>query len=106
MRLCARRSAAPAKPSREGLPGGAEPSASPRALPEPPQILVRTTYETDYQQCEERRRVWLTAEGRTPEDLFRAIRGTASNPNTSAERTKAPRPAAATRSREQALWQA
>jgi DNA-binding NarL/FixJ family response regulator len=61
-------------------PGGAEATARLRALPEPPQILVLTTYDTeaDISSAIDAGASGYLLKDAPPEDLFRAIRGTAS----------------------------
>nr|WP_273482730.1 response regulator transcription factor [Kribbella italica] len=60
-------------------PGGAEATARLRALPEPPQILVLTTYDTeaDIMSAIDAGASGYLLKDAPPEDLFRAIRGTA-----------------------------
>ncbi|GAB2599816.1 response regulator transcription factor [Kribbella endophytica] len=60
-------------------PGGAEATARLRALPEPPQILVLTTYDTeaDIMSAIDAGACGYLLKDAPPEDLFRAIRGTA-----------------------------
>ncbi len=60
-------------------PGGAEATARLRALAEPPQILVLTTYDTeaDIMSAIEAGAAGYLLKDAPPEDLFRAIRGTA-----------------------------
>ncbi|TCC50678.1 response regulator transcription factor [Kribbella capetownensis] len=56
-------------------PGGAEVTARLRALPEPPQVLVLTTYDTEADIMSAISGYLL--KDAPPDDLFRAIRGTA-----------------------------
>ncbi|MEU4602538.1 response regulator transcription factor [Kribbella sp. NPDC023972] len=60
-------------------PGGAEVTARLRALPEPPQVLVLTTYDTeaDILSAIDAGASGYLLKDAPPEDLFRAIRGTA-----------------------------
>ncbi|WP_433167185.1 response regulator [Kribbella sp. CA-247076] len=60
-------------------PGGAEVTARLRALPEPPQVLVLTTYDTeaDISSAIDAGASGYLLKDAPPEDLFRAIRGTA-----------------------------
>ena len=60
-------------------PGGAEATARLRALPEPPQVLVLTTYDTeaDILSAIDAGASGYLLKDAPPEDLFRAIRGTA-----------------------------
>ncbi|GAA1517640.1 response regulator transcription factor [Kribbella lupini] len=60
-------------------PGGAEATASLRSLPEPPHILVLTTYDTeaDISSAIDAGASGYLLKDAPPEDLFRAIRGTA-----------------------------
>ncbi|MEV6286430.1 response regulator transcription factor [Kribbella sp. NPDC051770] len=60
-------------------PGGAEVTASLRALPEPPYILVLTTYDTeaDITSAIDAGASGYLLKDAPPDDLFRAIRGTA-----------------------------
>ncbi|MFF0344816.1 response regulator [Kribbella sp. NPDC004875] len=59
--------------------GGAEVTARLRALPEPPQVLVLTTYDTeaDIMSAIDAGAAGYLLKDAPPEDLFRAIRGTA-----------------------------
>lgn len=60
-------------------PGGAETTARLRALPEPPHVLVLTTYDTeaDIMSAIDAGASGYLLKDAPPEDLFRAIRGTA-----------------------------
>jgi DNA-binding NarL/FixJ family response regulator len=60
-------------------PGGAEVTASLRALPNPPHVLVLTTYDTeaDITSAIDAGASGYLLKDAPPEDLFRAIRGTA-----------------------------
>ncbi|ONI73596.1 DNA-binding response regulator [Kribbella sp. ALI-6-A] len=60
-------------------PGGAEVTASLRALPDPPHVLVLTTYDTeaDITSAIDAGASGYLLKDAPPEDLFRAIRGTA-----------------------------
>ncbi|GAB2679604.1 response regulator [Kribbella swartbergensis] len=60
-------------------PGGAEVTARLRSLPEPPQVLVLTTYDTeaDILSAIDAGASGYLLKDAPPEDLFRAIRGTA-----------------------------
>jgi DNA-binding NarL/FixJ family response regulator len=60
-------------------PGGAEVTARLRALPEPPQVLVLTTYDTeaDILSAIDAGASGYLLKDAPPDDLFRAIRGTA-----------------------------
>jgi DNA-binding NarL/FixJ family response regulator len=60
-------------------PGGAEVTARLRALPEPPQVLVLTTYDTeaDILSVIDAGASGYLLKDAPPDDLFRAIRGTA-----------------------------
>lgn len=60
-------------------PGGAEVTARLRALPEPPQVLVLTTYDTeaDIMSAIDAGASGYLLKDAPPDDLFRAIRGTA-----------------------------
>ena len=60
-------------------PGGAEATARLRALPEPPYVLVLTTYDTeaDILSAIDAGASGYLLKDAPPEDLFRAIRGTA-----------------------------
>lgn len=60
-------------------PGGAEVTARLRALPEPPHVLVLTTYDTeaDIMSAIDAGASGYLLKDAPPEDLFRAIRGTA-----------------------------
>ena len=60
-------------------PGGADVTARLRALPEPPQVLVLTTYDTeaDILSAIDAGASGYLLKDAPPEDLFRAIRGTA-----------------------------
>ena len=60
-------------------PGGAETTARLRALPEPPNVLVLTTYDTeaDIMSAIDAGASGYLLKDAPPEDLFRAIRGTA-----------------------------
>ncbi|MEU4291863.1 response regulator transcription factor [Kribbella sp. NPDC026596] len=60
-------------------PGGAEVTGRLRALPEPPHVLVLTTYDTeaDIMSAIDAGASGYLLKDAPPEDLFRAIRGTA-----------------------------
>jgi DNA-binding NarL/FixJ family response regulator len=60
-------------------PGGASLTASLRRLPEPPRILVLTTYDTeaDISAAVEAGAAGYLLKDAPPEELFRAVRGTA-----------------------------
>ncbi|HZX06760.1 response regulator transcription factor [Kribbella sp.] len=60
-------------------PGGAEATARLRALPEPPYVLILTTYDTeaDIMGAIDAGASGYLLKDAPPEDLFRAIRGTA-----------------------------
>ena len=63
----------------DGRPGGAEVAASLRALPDPPEVLVLTTYDTEsdvIRVLEAGARGYLLKDA-PPEELFAAIRSTA-----------------------------
>ena len=60
-------------------PGGAEVTATLRSLPDPPQVLVLTTYDTeaDILAAIDAGAAGYLLKDAPPEDLFRAVRGTA-----------------------------
>ncbi len=60
-------------------PGGAEATRTLRALPDPPQVLVLTTYDTeaDILEAVDAGAAGYLLKDAPPEELFRAVRGTA-----------------------------